>query len=361
MKVNIFFSTLLIFSGVFVINAQEINDNENDSIKRAKFNNFIGKIVGTNTETPKTNFVFDITETPQLKFNIPLNNGIFNQFYFDGKVASSNEYTPLVKKGDWLPNLGLNINYTKFLTTTTKFYTSDVNTLFNGKIDSATIDEASQLFWSWINFKAGYNYSTLETYNGDLLLLNKDKLTEVNLNSFLLKADLNFFFYPSKTKSKWLSFNGKLGYEFKTNDNNYSSLKTVIIRGIETIIDGEGNIIEVSSEEKKVKKGILKTKNTSNLNYNLMALISPSKDFYIGFSTYGKQILTDELKSTDIGFGITIPISKKKGTDTTLASFTLKYDIPDVNNDLSNLTLKEKGTLGFAIGLPINIFGKKLN
>ena len=351
-------STLLIF-GVFMTYAQEVDDNKNDSIKRAKFNDFIGKIVGTNTETPKTNFVFDITKSPELKFNIPLNKGVYNQFYFDGKIASSNDYTPLVKKGEWLPDLGINFNYTRFLTTTTKFYTSDINSLFEKEIDNATIDEASQLFWSWINFKAGYNYSTLETYNGDLTLLNKDKFSEVNLNSFLFKSDLNFFFYPSKNKTKWLSFNGKLGFEFKTNDNNYSSLKSVNIREIETISDANGNTIEVSSDEKKVKKGIIKTKNTSSLNYNLMALISPTKDFYIGFSTYGKQTFTKELESTDIGFGITIPITKKKGTDKTLASFTLKYEIPDVNNNLSTLTLKEKGVLGFSIGLPINIFGKK--
>ncbi|MDA0177125.1 hypothetical protein OOZ35_06410 [Mesoflavibacter profundi] len=350
-------SALLLFS-VFIAYSQEVNDNKNDSIKRAKFNDFIGKIVGTNTETPKTNFVFDITKSPELKLNIPLNKGVYNQFYFDGKISSSNDYTPLVKKGEWLPDLGINLNYTRFLTTTTKFYTSDIDTLFKGDIDKATIDEASQLFWSWINFKAGYNYSTLETYNGDLTLLNKDKFSEVNLNSFGFKTDLNFFFYPSKKKVKWLSINGKLGFEYKTNNSNYSSLKSVNIREIETITDTNGNTIEVSSDEKKIKRGIIKTKNTSGLNYNLMALFSTSKDFYIGLSTYGKRTLTKELKSTDIGFGLTIPITKKKGTDKTLASFTLKYEIPDINDELSNLTLKEKGTLGFAIGLPINIFGK---
>ncbi|PQJ21956.1 hypothetical protein [Tenacibaculum sp. SG-28] len=348
---------VILFFGVLSLNAQEIDDNQNDSIRRAKFNDFIGKIVGTNTETPKSSFIFDITKSPELNFNIPLNKGVFNQFYIDGKIASSNDYTPLVKKGEWLPDLGININYTKFLTTTTKFYTSDINSRFNGDIDKATIDEASQLFWSWVNFKAGYNYSTLETYNGDLTLLNKDKFSEENLNSFVAKTDLNFFFYPSKSKIKWLSINGKVGFDFKTNDNNYSSLPSVNIREIETIIDANGNITEVSSDEKNVRQGTIKIKNSSSINYNLMALISPAKDFYIGLSTYGKQTLTKELKSTDIGFGLTIPITKKKGTDKTLASFTLKYDIPDLNNDLSNLDLKEKGTLGFSIGLPINIFG----
>ncbi|MDN3619078.1 hypothetical protein QWY81_06355 [Polaribacter undariae] len=353
----------LILSGfmIFVVlisNAQKIIDERNDSIRRAELNDFIGKIVGTNTETPKTSFVFDITKSPELKLNIPLNNGVFNQFYIDGKIGSSNDYTPLVKKGEWLPDLGINFNFTKFITTTTKFNTSDINNLFEGDVENGTINEASQLFWSWVNFKAGYNYATLETYNGDLTLLNKDKFSEQNLNSLILKSDVNFFYYPSKSKTKWLSFNGKLGFEFKTNDNNYSSLKSVNIREIELITDANGNIIEVSSDEKKIKQGKIITKNTSNINYNLMALISPTKDFYVGLSTYGKQTLTKELKSTDIGFGITIPITKKKETDKTIASFTLKYEIPDINNELSTLTLKEKGTLGFSIGLPINIFGK---
>ncbi|SDM65805.1 hypothetical protein [Kriegella aquimaris] len=350
-------SGFMIF-GVLLSNAQQILDERPDSIRRAELNDFIGKIVGTNTETPITSFVFDITQSPELKFNIPLNNGVFNQFYIDGKIGSSNDYTPLVKKGEWLPDLGINFNFTKFLTTTTKFYTSDINSLFGGNVENGTINEASQLFWSWVNFKAGYNYSTLETYNRDLTLLNKDKFSEQNLNSLILKSDVNFFFYPSKNITNWLSFNGKLGFEFKTNDNNYSSLKSVNIREIESITDANGNIIEVSSDEKKIKQGEIITKNTSNINYNLMALISPSKDFYVGLSTYGKQTLTKELKSTDIGFGITIPITKKKGTDKTLASFTLKYEIPDIKNKLSPLTLKEKGALGFSIGLPINIFGK---
>ena len=350
-------SSLFIFVAL-ITNAQEIIDSKNDSIKRAKFNDFIGKIVGTNTETPKSSFIFYFTKSPELKLNIPLNNGVYNQFYLDGKIASSNNYNPLVKKGEWLPDLGINFNYTKFIKTTTKFYTSDIDKLFSGNIDKATIDEASQLFWFWINFKTGYNYSTLETYNGDLTLLNTDKFSEVNLNSFIIKSDINFFFYPSKMKAKWLSFNGKLGFEFKTNDDNYSSLKSINIREIETITDVNGNIIEVSSDEKTINQGEIKTDNTANIKYNMMALISPSKDFYIGLSAYGKHILTKELKSTDIGFGITIPITKKKGTDKTIVSFTLKYEIPDINNDLSNLTLKEKGTLGFSIGLPINIFGQ---
>ena len=353
-----FILSVFVILVVFSTNAQEIMDTRNDSIRRAELNDFIGKIVGTNTETPKTSFIFDITKSPELKLNIPLNNGVFNQFYVDGKIASSNDYTPLIKKGEWLPDLGINFNFTKFITTTTKFYKSDIKTLFKGDIANGTINEASQLFWSWINFKAGYNYSTLETYNGDLTLLNKDKFSETNLHSFIIKSDVNFYFYPSKNKTRWLSFNGKLGFEFKTNDNNYTSLKSVNIREIETITDASGNIIEVSSDEKNIKQGKIITKNSSNINYNLMALISPSDNFYIGLSTYGKHKLIQELKSTDIGFGITIPITKKKGTDKTLASFTLKYEIPDINNKLSTLELKEKGKLGFSIGLPINIFGR---
>lgn len=354
---NKLLTMLFLFFGAVSVNAQKIDDNQNDSIRRAKFNDFIGKIVGTKTETPKASFVFDLTNSPELNFNIPLNKGVFNQFYLDGKIASSNDYTPLIKKGEWLPDLGINFNYTRFLTTTTKFYISDIDGKFNGDINNATIDEASQLFWSWINFKAGYNYSTLETYNGDLILLNEGKFSEVNLNSFIVKTDLNFFFYPSKAWARWLSINGKIGFDFKTNDNNYLSLKRVKIKEIETIIDADGNIIEVSSDEKNIRQGTIIIKNTSSFNYNFMALISPSKDFYIGLSTYGRQNITKELRSTDIGFGITIPITKKKGTDKTLASFTLKYEIPDIHNDLSNLDLKEKEVLGFSVGLPINIFG----
>ena len=317
---------------------------------------FIDKIIGSQTEVPKASFIFDISKSPELKLNVPLNKDLYNQFYIDSKVASSNDFTPLIKSGDWLPDVGINLNYTKFFSTITKYYTSEINEKYRGKVSEASINDASQLIWTWLNVKVGYNYSTLETYNGDPTLLNKDKFDKNNLNSFLIKTDFNFFFYPSKKKLKFLSFNGKLGYEYKTNDNNYSSLKSINVRDIETITDTNGNTIEVSSDTKKIKRGILAIRNTSNINYNIMALISPSEKFYIGLSTYGKKILTKELEALDIGFGITVPITKN---DKTLASLTLKYEIPDINNKLSNFPLKEKGILGFSIGLPINVFGRK--
>lgn len=347
--------TILALGVCMSANAQSDSKTPKDNDKDIK--NFIGKIIGTKTEVPKASFIFDISKSPELKLNVPvpLKNTIYNQLYFDGKVASSNDFTPLFKSGTWLPDLGVNLNYTKFLSTTTKYYTSEIEEQYNGDISKVPIDSASQLFWLWSNIKAGYNYATLETYNNNISLLNKEKFSSKSLNSLIVKADMNFFFYPSKRKLKFLSFNGKVGYEYKTNDNNYSSLRSVNIKEYKTVSDGSGNTMEVSSDAKKVKEGTLIIRNTSSINYNIMALISTSKSFYIGFSTYGKQTLRKDLKSLDAGFGITVPITKN---DNTLASFTLKYEIPDINDDISDIAIKEKGILGFSIGLPLNVFGR---
>ncbi len=335
-------------------NAQE-TEQKSDKGRTDDLKEFMTKVLGTKTNVPKGGFVFDISKSPELLLNVPVIPGMFNQLYFDGKVASSNDFTPLVKNGAWLPDLEVNLNFNHFFLTTTKFYTDTIEAKYKGKIENASINDASQVLWLWLNTKAGYNYATLETYNNDLALLNKDKFSKENLNSFVAKTDLNLYFFPSRQYLKFFSIIGKAGFEYKTNDHNYSSLKSVNIKNFETITDSNGKTMEVSSDTKRVKEGKLIVKNTASINYNLMTLFSISKTFYIGLSTYGKQTLTKDLKSLDAGFGVTVPVTKNEKD---IASLTLKYEIPDIKDNISNIPIKEKGILGFSIGVPINPFGR---
>lgn len=348
----------LLFVVYSIACAQTQQSEKSDQTRTDDLKKFMTKILGTKADVPKGSFVFDVSKSPELNLNVPLVDRLFNQVYLDGKVASSNNFTPLVKKGAWLPDVGINMNFNHFLSTTTKFYTETINSKYDGKIENASINDASQIFWVWWNTKIGYNFSTLETFNNDITLLNKEKFNKQDLNSLIFKTDFNFYFFPSKRFLNFLSFNGKGGFEYKTNDNNYSSLKSVNIKDYEIITDLNGKIIEKAYDVKSIKEGNLIVKNSANLNYSFMTLFSITDSFYIGLSTYGKRNLTNELKSLDSGFGITIPISKNNKD---VASFTLKYEIPDINNEISNIAVKEKGILGFAIGVPINPFGKTLN
>lgn len=325
-----------------------------DSTRRADYDRFIGKILNLNSNAPQTNFLFDISKSPSLKLSLPIYTGNVHQFFMDGNISSTNDYTPLIKKGEWAPDASINLSYTWFAFRMTKFYTSEYPT--TALVNSAPISRASQLFWLWFTAKVGYNYSNYIFYI-DSANIALDKITfDKDYNRSFFKLTGNFYFFPSKNKCKWLTISGNLGYQYLSNDNNYASLKSVNVKTIKTFSGTTGNSVEVLIDETVAKKGVFKVSNTSVIDYNIMTLFSPSEKFYFGLSFYGKTRITKSLNSTDIGFGITIPIQKVNGDSKTAASFTLKYDIPDINNELSTLTLKEKGKLGFTIGIPITTF-----
>jgi len=334
-------------------------EDRDESIRRADYDRFIGKILNLNSNAPQTNFLFDISKSPSLKLSLPIYTGNVHQWFLDGNISSTNDYTPLIKKGEWAPDAALNLSYTFFVVRTTKFYESEVST--GGKFDAvklnnALISDASQLFWFWITVKGGYSYSNYIFYNDSANIALEKRTYDKDYNKSFLKLTGNFFFFPSKNYCKWLTISGNLGYQYLSNDNNYSSLKTVNVKTLKTFADTQGNSVEVVMDETSAKKGTFKVSNASVIDYNIITLFSPTEKFYFGLSFYGKTRITKDLKSTDIGFGITIPVQKINGDSKTAASFTLKYDLPDVNDELSKLTLKEKGKLGFTIGVPITTF-----
>jgi hypothetical protein len=330
-----------------------------DSTRRADYDRFIGKILNLNSNAPQTNFLFDISKSPSLKLSLPIYTGNVHQWFLDGNISSTNDYTPLIKKGEWAPDASVNLSYTWFAVRSTKFYDREVST--NGiidpvKLNNALISDASQLFWLWVTAKAGYNYSNYIFYNDSANIALDKRTFDKDYNKSFFKLTGNFFFYPSKDNCKWFTLSGNLGYQYLLNDNNYSSLKSVNVKTLKTFADTSGNSVEVLMDETTAKKGVFKVSNASVIDYNVMTLFSPTEKFYFGLSFYGKTRITKDLNSTDIGFGLTIPIQKVNGDSKTAASFTLKYDIPDINNELSTLTLKEKGKLGFTIGIPITTF-----
>jgi hypothetical protein len=349
MKKLIFLS--LIMSIVSISIAQETEAIRNEEQRNIDYQTFIGKVLNLNSNAPVTNFFFDISKSPSLKLNLPLISRERHKGFIEGDISSTNEYTPLIKKGKWNPDAGIYYSHTWFIWQVTKFYDSE----FPGEsINTASINEASQVFWVWLNGKLGYNYANYSFLNEDSLAKIDNLTFDKKLEKSIFKVSLNYYFFPSKRNSNWFRTTGSIGYQYLGNNNNYSALKSADIRYLRTFSDTLNNSAEVLLDETTVKQGKFVVANAHVLDYNLMLMFSPTNDFYFGLSTYGSQTITQELKSLDVGFGLTIPIQKINGDSRTAASFTLKYDIPDVKNNLSALTLKEKGRLGFTIGVPIS-------
>lgn len=353
LKLTIILSLTCFFA--FAQGPSEEQTRSNDqpgSIRRIAYDRFVGKVLNLNSDAPQTSFLFDISKSPSLKLSLPIITSDLHQLFLDGDVSSTNDYTPIVKKGQWAPDASVNLSYTWFVLRMTNFYTREYNPQ---TIAAAPISDASQIFWLWITAKAGYNYSNYIFYNDTANAPLDKKTFEEDYDKSFLKLTGNFYCYPSKDHFKWLTIYGNVGYQYLSNDNNYGSLKSVNVKTTQIFTDTSGNNVEVILDETTAKKGIFKVSNASIIDYYTMVLFSPKKDFYFGLSIYGKTRITDSYNSTDLGLGITIPIQKMNGSGKTAASFTLKYDIPDVNNELSKLSLKEKGRLGFTIGVPITI------
>lgn len=336
--------------------AETNTEDRSEELRRADYDRFIGKVLNLNSNAPQTSFLFDISKSPALKLSLPIYTSNKHQVYLDGNVSSTNDYTPLIKKGKWAPDASANLSYTLFAVRLTRFYTDEYPA---EKVDEAPISEASQLFWLWLTAKAGYNYSNYIFYNDSSNATQENITFEKAYNKSFFKITGNFFFYPSKQYCKWFTLTGNLGYQYLVNDNNYSSLKSVEVKSLKTIVDSLGNSVEILMDQTTARKGAFKVSDASLIDYNIMALFSPTQNFYFGLSFYGKTRITKELNSTDIGFGITVPVQKVNGDSKTAASFTLKYDITDVSNELSSLTLKERGRLGFTIGVPVSTFRAK--
>jgi hypothetical protein len=332
----------LIFSQ-FSIFSQEKNI---DALRMNDIKSFTKKLTGN--DALNNNINFDIAKT-EIKYNFDISSKkmLNTKLKIDGKIASTNNYSVVFNNNEWLPDININLNFITFIRTMTSFYEEDI---YNHKTQ---FKDAAQLFWLWLNFKGGYSYATYSTYNNDLTLLNEDKFIEERISGLNLSTNLHYYFYPSRKNFKWLTFIGKLGLEYKVNDNNYSSLKSIKIKEIKNVTDAIGNTIEVTSETKNIKEGKIITENSISYNFKLETLFTINEKFYIGFSSFGKKKVTKNLKSTDIGFDISVPIKFKKDSNNASIIAKIIYSIPDFNNDLNNLSLKEKGVFGFSIELPL--------
>jgi hypothetical protein len=332
---------------------------------REDYDKFIGKVLNLNSNNVQTSFIFDISSSPTLKLTLPAYQSVKQQLFFTGNISSTNNYSPLVKKGKWVPDASINGTYSIFLKRTVKFYIDDFPSekadaaALQKAINEASINNASQLNFIWLNLNVGYNYSEYTFFSEDNGLALDKRISQENYNSSFFQANINWFFYPSKAKTKWLSLNGSLGYTYKTNDNNYYSLTQINIKTTKTYTDATGSIMEVLEDETTARKGKFIKANSNAFDYNVMVLVSPTENFYIGLSLYGKTRTFQDLTSTDLGIGLSIPIQKTKDDKKTIANFTLKYDMSDVSNKLNNLTLKDKGKLGFTIGIPLTTFKAK--
>ena len=273
--------------------------------------------------------------------------------FIDGKVSSKNNYTPIISKGKWLPDADINLSYTFLFNRGIYFYTKELNGV---DINSMPLSKASSIIFGWLNFKAGYNYSELSFFNPNDTTSFKYRITEDKFGSVFFKGNANLYWYPSRDETPWLTIYTNIGYEYRTNDNNYSKMTEVDVKQSKIYQDSTNGNIDVIEELGKSRYGKFIIGTSHSIPFNLSFLISnKDKDFYVGLNFYVVQKFLNGISSTDLGSSISLPLQKKsKDGKTTIANFTLRGDIQDINNNLNaGTSVINKVRLGFTVGVPL--------
>jgi hypothetical protein len=344
--------TLLLFSllaGTTILHAQD-QPGERDSLyKNADFEIVSAKVLNLNSTAPQTGVLLDFSKRPVIKGAVPFYQGNMSALFAEASVASNNDFIPLFQKGKWAPGVSGNLSYTLFL--------NRQNTYFDGvSVSKAEYVNASQLFWVWLTTKAGFNVSSYLFYRDN----NNDELdkqiSRKNYKSLFGQINAGFYYTPFKSSLSWLSLSGNLGFEYRQHDNNYAAMQSVMVRSYNKVTTATGTeALEVTSEETSAKQGEFILANTSIVNYNLTFLISPQGKYAFGLNFFGRTRLTQSLKSTDLGFGVNIPVQRKTDAGSkTVANLSLNYELPDITNQLNqNNRFSDKGLLGLTVAIPI--------
>jgi hypothetical protein len=348
--------TLPLFFVLFICaslaRAQDQPEERDSLYKNADFEHLSAKVFNLNSVTPQAGILIDFSKKPVIKGSIPVYQGNLSMLFIDAAVTSNNDFVPLFEKGKWATNASGNLSYTIFLNRTNKY-----SKLESGSIGKPAFTAPSQAFWVWLNTKGGYNFSSHLFFldNGNAKIENQ--ISRKSYNNLFGQVNLGFYSNPFDGKLSWLTFSGNIGFEYRQNDNNYASMETVVIRSYDKVTSSKTTeALEATSEETSAKKGVFVLANSSNFVYNLTLLINPDK-YAFGLNFYGRTRLTQQLKSTDVGFGVSVPIQKMVNNETrTLANLSLNYEVPDVGSQLNkNARFSDKGLLGLTVAIPVYI------
>ncbi|AYL98436.1 hypothetical protein [Mucilaginibacter celer] len=340
---------LLLMICASAVHAQDQPAAGRDSLyKNADFERLTSRVFSLNSTTPQTGILVDFSKKPVIKGSIPVYQGNMSMLFVEAAVTSNNDFIPLFEKGKWATNASGNLAYTLFLNRDTKYESSAVS--------NAAYTQPSSVMWAWLTAKGGYNFQSYLFFLDNGASNVESQISRKNYNSLFGQLTGGFYLTPFKgTGMSWLNITGNLGFEYRQNDNNYLAMQTVIVRSYDKITSTKSSeALEATSEETSAKKGLFIKANTTSALYNVTFLISPDK-YTFGLNFYGKTRLTEALKSTDIGFGINIPVQRTVQNERrTLVNLSLNYEVPDISNKLNkNARFSDKGLLGLTVAIPV--------
>ncbi len=368
--------------------AQEGDNRKNIQTQQYSFDEyqrFMYRLIGVNTNQPIGALTFDLTtENPVLKINGLVRTRNLKKALqaedmpksflgYSGYLSSKNKYTPLITKEKWVPDAGIQINGFCFAIKNFSFYTKEVREFAINKyglmgftendsgffvndehktkvVDEMPISQASSYSFFWLTYGIGLNYAQLNVLSNVITVSPDTIFTKYRKVSVSPYFGLNFI--RNCSRKSGLSFLGSIIYQYKSNDNNYNSLKDVTITTYTNYNQGN-NSLNIKTEEVKGKRGNIRIGNTHNILLNAGGILTINK-FYLGIIGHYQRTTASNFQYTDMGFSLNLPV-KKKEKEETFANLAVKFDWPDINKELANTSMKDKFRVGFQIGIPLPI------
>lgn len=347
MKFKLFSLICLLTLGITTVYGQQ----QRDSLYRnADFEILSAKFFSSRSAAPQTGIVVDIEKRTKLKGSLPLRQGNLGAIYLNTELTSNNDFTPLFDKGKWAASAAADVSYTLFLNRDSRYDVAD-----NGTLSRRSFLKPERGFWIWTTAALGYNFNSylfyLDNNNPDI----ERQISRKNYNNITGRGSLGFYFAPFYGRMNALSFTGSLGFEYRQNDNNYAAMRSVVVNSYQKVDGADNQAIEVNSNKVSAKQGQFIVADASMINYNLTILFDTESQLSFGLNVYGRTRLTAALKSTDLGFGLNIPLKHNIANERrVLMNLNLNYEVIDINNRLNpNFHFGDKGYLGLGIAIPI--------
>jgi hypothetical protein len=356
------------FTAIFIAGsqllAQDKNTQKNDDakFKERELEKFLSTLLSINAEAPAGAVYIDVSKDPLIKLNLPLRKIDTKKNYFaffESKFTSTNNYVPILRKGKWQPDIELLFSQTWMPLKQRFFYTTDIRQFEAAKALGAgsglklmPISEASFIRFGWFNLKTGFNFRKFGLFNDGQTIPYEDRVFDKETTGFVMKVSGNLYLLKRLyNKTTHIGFYAKVGYELNTKDNNYSTLEKTLIKVMQKYTDANGEYYEETKDEMDLRKGVFKTGVSHNFPFNATLIFNPGNiDFNLNL--YGSHKIFDALNTTDVGISLFFPIPKDEDGKSSI-NIGLKFDFPDVRNQVSVLPIKEKIKFGIALAVPI--------
>lgn len=333
---------------------------KNRAVVDTLYEQFVGQLVTINGNSAAPSAVLEISDQPNLKFNIPFYQGYKKQkntryaLYADAKVGASNGYSVLMGKGSWKPNTDANLSGVLFAPRSIRHYQDEATT--QAGADAMPLAEASSINYGWFFGKAGVSYAEYNLYNDAASKPFDSRVLSTVSTSGNFRFGYSYYYFPSRNHLKALSFFGTAFAEHKTNDNNYNTLTKVDVERLRVFNGTDDSSILVTDSKISAAKGKYISGSSYSLGGELTMIIAPENSkLVIGLGAGLSRKFFNEQSYSTATFTLNLPVTRKDGTGKeTTVNIAIKAELPDICGE-NNLRedLDQRARVGFTVGLPL--------